>query len=206
MLYRLVRPMRRKGTRNLQRIPADLRDQMIGMRLSLPVGSTTVPIRITPSTHSIRVSLRTADPTEAKNRQAGIAGYLARVFAQSRLAAHLQDDRLGGWHPGQGARSITGHEPRTVGEGYGGVTLAAKARPMDGFRASRPARAPKLRPCRTSGESILTATIVAAWRRSAIFRFCTKGAGDNTARSNGELRVQRSPPADSASRSRGGTR
>jgi hypothetical protein len=79
--------MRRKGTRNpqfVQRIPASLRDRMIGMRLSLPVGSTTVPIRITPSTHSIRVSLRTPDPIEAKNRQAGIAAYLARVFAALR--------------------------------------------------------------------------------------------------------------------------
>jgi hypothetical protein len=87
MHYRIVRPMPRKGTRNpqfVQRIPADLRAQMNGMRLNLPVGGETIPIRITPSTDSIRVSLRTADPTEAKNRQAGIAAYLARVFTALR--------------------------------------------------------------------------------------------------------------------------
>lgn len=87
MLYRLVRPMIRKGSRNpqfVQRIPTDLRDQMIGMRLDLPVGDAIVPIRITASTQAIRVSLKTADPTEAKNRQAGLAGYLERVFAALR--------------------------------------------------------------------------------------------------------------------------
>ncbi|WP_156460154.1 hypothetical protein [Mesorhizobium sp. Root157] len=87
MLYRLVRPMIRKGSRNpqfVQRIPTDLRDQMIGMRLNLPVGDAIVPIRITASTQAIRVSLKSADPTEAKNRQAGLAGYLERVFAALR--------------------------------------------------------------------------------------------------------------------------
>jgi integrase len=79
--------MIRKGSRNpqfVQRIPTDLRDQMIGMRLNLPVGDAIVPIRITASTQAIRVSLKTADPTEAKNRQAGLAGYLERVFAALR--------------------------------------------------------------------------------------------------------------------------
>lgn len=87
MLYRIVRPMHRRGTRNpqfVQRIPADLRGQMNGMRLNIPVGSETVPVRITPSTDSIRVSLRTADPAEVKSRQAGTAAYLAKVFAALR--------------------------------------------------------------------------------------------------------------------------
>ena len=41
MLFRLVRPVQRKGSRNVQlvkRIPADLRNRAVGTRLSIPIG------------------------------------------------------------------------------------------------------------------------------------------------------------------------
>lgn len=87
MILRLVRMMRRKGTDNryfVQRIPADVKSRAVGMTLTLPVGNTPVPVPIKRNTAAIRVSLRTADATEAKVRQAAIAGHLARVWESLR--------------------------------------------------------------------------------------------------------------------------
>jgi hypothetical protein len=64
MLYRMVRPVNRKGTRHYQfvrRIPIDLRAHAAGVRLDLPIGDKTVPLTISAKASSIRVSLRTAE-------------------------------------------------------------------------------------------------------------------------------------------------
>ena len=50
MLFRLVRPMRRKGSSRqqfVQRIPADVRERVNGLKLDVPVGSEIVPLTIT---------------------------------------------------------------------------------------------------------------------------------------------------------------
>ena len=48
MLFRLVRPMRRRGSRNeyfQQRIPADVKQAAIGRRLEFQVAGETVSLR-----------------------------------------------------------------------------------------------------------------------------------------------------------------
>ena len=73
MLYRLVRPMRRKGSRNeyfQQRIPADVKQAAIGRALEFQVGGETVSFVVTERSSSIKFSLRTSDPAEVKVRQA----------------------------------------------------------------------------------------------------------------------------------------
>jgi site-specific recombinase XerD len=76
MLYRLVRPMQRKGSRNVyfqQRIPADVKQAAIGRRLEFLVGGETVRFAVTEQSHAIKFSLRTFDPAEVKLRQAEAA-------------------------------------------------------------------------------------------------------------------------------------
>ncbi len=115
MLYRLVRPMRRSGSRIpyfQQRIPADVRGRAVGLRLDLPLGAESVPAVISAKTEVVKVSLRTADPTEAKVRQAALAGYLETVWRALREDSplpltHRQATALAGrlyraWASGEG--------------------------------------------------------------------------------------------------------
>ncbi|MFB9985077.1 hypothetical protein ACFSQQ_37275 [Mesorhizobium kowhaii] len=87
MLYRLVRPVKRTGSSKqqfVQRIPADLRDRMVGMKLAVPIGDETAFVTIRPKTESIRFSLKSGDPSVVKNRQAGAAAYLEQIFRSLR--------------------------------------------------------------------------------------------------------------------------
>ena len=81
MLFRLVRPMRRSGSRNryyVKRIPSDVRRKVTGVTLAIPFGDNTQTLTITPRTQAIRVSLRTDEPAEVKARQAAVDAYGAR--------------------------------------------------------------------------------------------------------------------------------
>lgn len=92
MLFRLVRPMRRKDSRIAyftQRIPADVKDRVVGRKLDVPVGGETVSITVSPVARIVRLSLRTADPAEAKIRQGTIAAYLETVWVALRQDAPL---------------------------------------------------------------------------------------------------------------------
>src|SRR5277367_1354481 len=115
MLYRLVRPMRRKGSRHPyfnQRIPVDVRALAVGLKLALPIGAETVPLIISTKAETVKVSLRTADPAEAKVRQAALAAYLEIVWRALRNGAplpltHRQATALAGelyrgWAMGEG--------------------------------------------------------------------------------------------------------
>jgi integrase len=80
MLFRLVRPMKRKGSRNVyfqQRIPADVKQRLAvigGQRLLVfQVAGETVSVAVAERSHAIKFSLRTTDPAEAKVRQAEAA-------------------------------------------------------------------------------------------------------------------------------------
>jgi integrase len=87
MLYRLVSSVQRKGSRNrqfVQRIPADVRPRLIGRNLSVPVGLETHSITVTSKMETIRISLRTADPSEAKRRQAALVSHFDQVWAAMR--------------------------------------------------------------------------------------------------------------------------
>lgn len=82
--------MKRPGSENLQfaqRIPADIRPRAIGQTLAIPCGPKTVKIAINPKTESIRFSLGTRDPAEAKIRQALAIAYLGTVWKALREAA-----------------------------------------------------------------------------------------------------------------------
>lgn len=87
MLFRLVRPMRRKDTTILhfvQRIPADIRPKISGTKLSIPVGDKIVARTVGASASVVKVSLGTRDPHEAKIRQAQIAAYLEGIWRSIR--------------------------------------------------------------------------------------------------------------------------
>ena len=87
MLFRLASPMRRSGSsipQFVQRIPADIRQRAVGLRLAIPLGDQSVRIVITEKTSAIRFSLRTDDKSEAKVRQAEAIAYLEQVWAGLR--------------------------------------------------------------------------------------------------------------------------
>lgn len=97
MLLRLVSPVQRKGSRNLQfvkRIPADLRAAAVGTRLAVPLGGEdTIVILVTPEMTALRFSLRTADPAQAKVREATALAYIEQVFAAWRTDAPVSLSR-----------------------------------------------------------------------------------------------------------------
>ena len=72
MLFRLVRPLKRAGSRNryfVKRIPADVRARAVGLKLALPIADTTQTVTISPRAEFIRVSLRTDEPSEVLTRR-----------------------------------------------------------------------------------------------------------------------------------------
>jgi hypothetical protein len=78
MLFRLVRPMRRKGSRNVyfqQRIPADVKQRLavIGGQRLLAFQVAGEAVAVTGRSSPIKFSLRTSDPAEVKVRQAEAA-------------------------------------------------------------------------------------------------------------------------------------
>lgn len=75
MLYRVVRPVFRKGSRSSyyqQRIPVDVRKRLAGLRLFLPVGDERVAVTLSRRSTFVKVSLRTSDPSVTKVRQAEV--------------------------------------------------------------------------------------------------------------------------------------
>jgi integrase len=87
MRFRLVRPMLRKGSSFpyfIQRIPADVKDQTLGLRLAVPIGDSTIPVTITERSAFVRLSLRTRDAGEAKVRQGQVAGLFENVWRALR--------------------------------------------------------------------------------------------------------------------------
>ena len=87
MLFRLVQPVKRSGTRIPQfvkRIPSDIRQRIAGRTLTIPLGGETISLRIGTKTESIRFSLRTADPATAKIRQAEVVAHLEGIFQALR--------------------------------------------------------------------------------------------------------------------------
>lgn len=87
MLFRLVRPMNRKGTQNkhyMRRIPRDVRGHATGLRLSIPIGDEFCTITLSERSQFVRVSLRTKEPSEVKRRQAQVDDYLERLWENLR--------------------------------------------------------------------------------------------------------------------------
>jgi hypothetical protein len=87
MLFRMVRPMKREGSRNqyyVRRIPADVRRKAIGCTLNVPLADKTVPITISASMQAVKFSLRAHDPAEVKARNAAADEYLEKVWRALR--------------------------------------------------------------------------------------------------------------------------
>lgn len=87
MPFAMARPMKRPNTKNgqfTQRIPADVKAKVRGMKLAIPVGEDIVTLTISQTTPDIRLSLRTSDTAEAKVRNAKVAVYLASVWQSVR--------------------------------------------------------------------------------------------------------------------------
>ncbi|MEZ2132863.1 MULTISPECIES: DUF6538 domain-containing protein [unclassified Sinorhizobium] len=85
--------MASKGSRNphfVKRIPADLRSRMVGRTLVIPFADGTVTFNVTSSTQSIRFSLRTSNPVEAKVRQAEALAYVEQYLEAVRSSRPLQ--------------------------------------------------------------------------------------------------------------------
>ena len=95
MLYRLVRPMRRKGSRHpyfLQRIPVDVKALAVGLKLALPIGAETVSLIISAKAETVKVSLRTARPRRGEGSTGGaglVSGNRMAGLAQWRSASPL---------------------------------------------------------------------------------------------------------------------
>jgi hypothetical protein len=66
MLYRLVRRSGSCVPCFIQRIPADVKARAVGLKLDVPIGDITVPVIISSKASMVKVSLRTAEPAEAK--------------------------------------------------------------------------------------------------------------------------------------------
>jgi integrase len=104
MRLRLVSPVKRKGTRNIQfvqRIPTDVRARAAGLKLSIPVGAEVQPLTVSSKADAIRLSLRTSDPSTAKARQGQVAAYVETVWQALRgtkpaTLSHRQATALAG--------------------------------------------------------------------------------------------------------------
>ena len=88
MLFRVVRPMRREGSRNryfVRRIPSDVRSKAVGLRLTVPLGDGGVQtIIITSKSQAVRLSLGTDDPLKVKARNVAVDAYFERVWQALR--------------------------------------------------------------------------------------------------------------------------
>ena len=92
MLLRMVRPVRRKDSRIpyfTKRIPRDLLPRAGGLKLALPIGDEIVAVTLSPTAKVVQLSLRTADPAEAKVRNAALGAYVETVWRALREGAPL---------------------------------------------------------------------------------------------------------------------
>lgn len=95
MLFRLVRSVKRSDSsarQFVQRIPADVRHLAVGRTLVVPLGPLTVRTTITPTMESVRFSLRTNEPDEAKVRHAHAAAALETVWSALRRSKPVSLD------------------------------------------------------------------------------------------------------------------
>ena len=114
---------RRAGTFSAiyeRRIPRDIQARVVAHGyLDVPVGDMVVPVRLRPTTRTIRTSLRTSDPNQAQHRTAIIDAYLEGVWQAVRGAPEVT---LSSGHASFLGRNIykelaDGHE-RTYGRDF----------------------------------------------------------------------------------------
>lgn len=87
MRIRMASPMRRTGSTFIQfrkRIPQDVLAKASGTTLAIPVGDEVLHIVVSSKATEIQGSLRTRDPSEAKERQTVALAYLDSVWQSLR--------------------------------------------------------------------------------------------------------------------------
>lgn len=93
MLFRLVSPVKRSGTENRQfvkRIPRDVRSKAVGRTFVVALSDTeSVTVAISSKAESVRFSLRTNSPAEAKIRQARAVTALETIWEGLRADAPI---------------------------------------------------------------------------------------------------------------------
>lgn len=92
MAFRLVASVKRSGSTQAyfqQRIPKAVRARAVGLKLAIPIGFEVIPLRITETMETVRVSLRTSDPSTAKVRLAEVAAYMETVWTSLRSSKPL---------------------------------------------------------------------------------------------------------------------
>lgn len=95
MLLRMASPIRRDGSSVhylRKRVPADLSAKAVGLVLHVPVGRETAAVRVG-NAGTIKVSLRTHDPREAKARQAKALAYLDDMWRALRAGPQRLSNR-----------------------------------------------------------------------------------------------------------------
>ena len=83
MLFRLVRPMKRAGSRNqyfIKRIPADLKSRDEDLRVYVPIGDEAISYVISRRAQTVRLSLRTSEPAEVKQRLAQVDAFFEKLW------------------------------------------------------------------------------------------------------------------------------
>lgn len=94
MLFRLVRPVKRAGSRNrqfVQRIPVDVREKAIGRTTVVSLSDDeTVSVTVSANAQTIRFSLRASEPAEVKRRQARAASALEAFWQGLRQSAPIE--------------------------------------------------------------------------------------------------------------------
>ncbi|MGY4233014.1 integrase [Bradyrhizobium sp. USDA 4449] len=86
MLLRMASPIRRDGSSVhylRKRVPSDLIDKAVGLVLHVPVGDAAAAVQVGRN-GTIKLSLRTHDPREAKARQAKALAYLDDMWRSLR--------------------------------------------------------------------------------------------------------------------------
>ncbi|MCE1237849.1 MAG: tyrosine-type recombinase/integrase [Hyphomicrobiales bacterium] len=79
----MARPTRRSDTSLIyfrQRIPRDVLMRARGKTLAIPVGDETVSVVISETAETLKLSLRTRDPAEARKRHAAVLGHLEQFW------------------------------------------------------------------------------------------------------------------------------
>jgi len=87
MHWAIVKPVKRPESQFplfRKRIPKDVLPELRGKTVRLEVGNAVTRCRITEQTREIKVSLRTVDPSEVRERQADIAAQLERLWRAIR--------------------------------------------------------------------------------------------------------------------------
>lgn len=93
MVTRKAKPLKRDGSsieHFIKRIPADIKSLLIGKSIPIPIGGQTILYKVTKSTQSLRLSLRSKDPREAAIRHLEVAAYLEGYFENLRSKRPIQ--------------------------------------------------------------------------------------------------------------------